>query len=134
MAKIPQEMQEFMKGKMAWVATASPDGVPNTTPKGTVQVIDDEHIVFADLFSLKTRDNLQKNPKVAVTVVDLEKYKGYQFKGSAELVDSGPVFDQVVEQLKKAPMQLPNPKYVVIITVDSIFDQSVGPKAGQQIV
>jgi len=134
MAKIPQEMQEFMKGKMAWVATASPDGVPNTTPKGTVQVIDDEHIVFADLFSLKTRDNLQKNPKVAVTVVDLEKYKGYQFKGSAELVDSGPVFDQVVEQLKKAPMQLPNPKYVVIIIVDSIFDQSVGPKAGQQIV
>ena len=133
MAKIPQEMQEFMKGKMAWVATASSDGVPNTTPKGTVQVIDDEHIVFADLFSLKTRDNLQKNPKVAVTVVDLEKYKGYQFKGSAELVDSGPVFDQVVEQLKKAPMQLPNPKYVVIITVDSIFDQSVGPKAGQQI-
>ena len=133
MAKIPQEMQEFMKGKMAWVATASPDGVPNTTPKGTVQVIDDEHIVFADLFSLKTRDNLQKNPKVAVTVVDMEKYKGYQFKGSAQLVDSGPMFDQMVEQLKKAPMQLPHPKYVVIITVDSIFDQSVGPKAGQQI-
>ena len=134
MAKIPKELQEFMKGKMAWVATASPDGVPNTTPKGTVQVIDDEHIIFADLFSLKTRDNLQKNPKVAVTVVDLEKYKGYQFKGSAQLVDSGPMFDQMVEQLKKAPMQLPHPKYVVIITVDSVFDQSVGPKAGQQIV
>ena len=63
MAKIPKEMQEFMKGKMAWVATASPDGVPNTTPKGTVQVLDDEHIIFADLFSLKTRDNLQKNPE-----------------------------------------------------------------------
>ena len=76
---------------------------PNTTPKGTVQVIDDEHIVFADLFSLKTRDNLQKNPKAAVTVVDMEKYKGYQFKGSAQLVHSGPVFDQVVEQLKKSP-------------------------------
>ena len=133
MAKIPQEMQEFMKGKMAWVATASPDGVPNTTPKGTVQVLDDEHIIFADLFSLKTRDNLQKNPKVAVTVIDMETKKGYQFKGSTKLVDSGPVFDQVVEKLKKAPMQLPNPKYVVIMTVDSIFDQSVGPKAGQQI-
>ncbi len=134
MARIPKEVQEFVKNKMAWVATASPDGVPNTTPKGTVQIIDDEHIVFADLFSLKTRDNLQKNPKVAVTVVDMEKHKGYQFKGSTQLVDSGPVFDQVVEQLKKAPKQLPHPKYVVIITVDSIFDQSVGPKAGQQIV
>ncbi len=134
MAKISGEVQEFVKGNMAWVATASPDGVPNTTPKGTVQVLDDEHIIFADLFSLKTRDNLQKNPKIAVTVIDMEKKKGYQFKGSAQLVDSGPVFDQVVEKLKKAPMQLPNPKYVVVMTVDSIFDQSVGPKAGQQIV
>jgi uncharacterized protein len=134
MAKIPKDLQEFVKGKMAWVATASPDGVPNTTPKGTVQVLDDEHIIFADLFSLKTRDNLQKNPKAAVTVVDMETKKGYQFKGAAQLVDSGPVFDQVVEKLKKAPMKLPNPKHVVIMTVDSIFDQSVGPKAGQQIV
>ncbi len=134
MAKIPKEVQEFVKNKLAWVATASPDGVPNTTPKGSVQVIDDEHLVFADLFSLKTRDNLQKNPKVAVTIIDQEKYKGYQFKGSAQLVDSGPIFDQMVEQLKKAPMQLPHPKYVVIITVDSVYDQSVGPKAGQQIV
>ena len=85
MAKIPDEVQEFVKNKMAWVATASPDGVPNATPKGTAQVIDEEHIVFADLFSFKTRDNLQKNPKVAVTVVDLEKYKGYQFKGAARV-------------------------------------------------
>jgi uncharacterized protein len=134
MARIPKEVQEFVKNKLAWVATASPDGVPNTTPKGSVQVIDDEHLVFADLFSLKTRDNLQKNPKVAVTIIDEKKYKGYQLKGSAQLADSGPIFDQMVEQLKKAPMQLPHPKYVVIITVDSVYDQSVGPKAGQQIV
>lgn len=134
MAKIPSEVQEFVKGKMAWVATASLDGVPNATPKGTVRVLDDEHIVFADLFSLKTRDNLQKNPKVAVTVVDLEKLKGYQFKGTAQMLESGAVFDQVVEQLKNAPKQLPPPKYVVLITVDSIFDQTVGPKAGQKIV
>src|SRR3974377_1932269 len=64
MAKIPKEVQDFMKGKMGWVATASPDGVPNATPKGSVQVIDDEHLVFADLFSRKTRENLLKNPKV----------------------------------------------------------------------
>jgi len=133
MTKIPKEVQEFVHGKVAWVATASPDGMPNTTPKGTIRIIDDEHLVFADLFSLKTRDNLQQNPKAAVTVMDFEKYKGYQFKGSAQLVESGPVFDRMVEELKKAPMQLPHPKYVVIITVDSVFDQSVGPKAGQKI-
>ena len=37
MAKIPKEVQEFLKGKMAWVATAASDGMPNTTPKGSVK-------------------------------------------------------------------------------------------------
>ena len=133
MFKIPQEIQEFIKGKMAWVATASADGIPNATPKGSVRVIDDEHLVFADLFSLKTRANLKENSKAAVTVVDEKSYKGYQLKGSAELLTAGPIFDQVAEELKKAPMKLPPVNYVVKITVDSIFDQSVGPDAGKRI-
>jgi predicted pyridoxine 5'-phosphate oxidase superfamily flavin-nucleotide-binding protein len=133
MSKIPQEIQEFIKGKMAWVATASADGIPNSTPKGSVRVIDDEHLVFADLFSLKTRANLKENSKAAVTVVDEKSYKGYQLKGSAELLTAGPIFDQVAEELKKAPMKLPPVNYVVKITVDSIFDQSVGPDAGKKI-
>ena len=131
MAKIPKEVQDFLKDKLAWVATASLDGVPNTTPKGTVRVIDDEHLAFADLFSLKTRENLQKNPKVAVTVVDEKLRKGYQLKGSAEQADSGELYTQIAEQLKIK--QLPQPKYVIKITVDSVFDQSVGPEAGKRI-
>lgn len=133
MAKIPAEVQEFMKDKMAWVSTASPEGVPNATPKGTVRVLDDEHLMFADLFSLKTRANLQKNPKMAVTVIDEKTRKGYQLKGVAELLDSGPLFDQMAEQLKQAPMQLPPLQYVVKLAVDAVYDQSVGPEAGKQI-
>jgi len=132
-AKIPKEVQEFVKGKLGWVATASADGTPNVTPKGSVQVLDDNTIIFADLFSLKTRDNLKQNPKVAVTLVDPEKFKGYQFKGKAELIDAGPLFDKVKEELKKAPMELPEPKYVAKITVEEIFDQSPGPDAGKKI-
>lgn len=133
MTRIPDEVQEFLKGKMAWVATATSDGMPNTTPKGSVQVIDDEHVVFADLFSRKTRENLQANPKVAITVADEATFKGYQIKGSAEILDSGPLFDQMAEELKKAPMDLPPLQYVVHITVESVYDQSVGPEAGKQI-
>ncbi len=115
-------------------ATASPDGVPNATPKGSVRVIDDEHLVFADLFSRKTRENLLKNPKVAVIVVDEKTFKGYQIKGSAELLTAGELFEQMAEELKKAPMKLPPATYVVKITVEAVFDQSVGPEAGKQIV
>ena len=132
-AQISKELQEFAKGKLGWVATVSPEGIPNVTPKGTIQVVDDNTIIFADLFSLKTRDNLQANPKVAVTIIDQEKAKGYQFKGTAKLVDAGPLFEKVKEGLKKVPKQLPEPKYVAKITVEKIYDQSPGPNAGKKI-
>jgi len=131
--KISKELQDFVKGKLGWVATADQEGLPNVTPKGTIQVLDDNTIIFADLFSLKTRDNLQKNPKVAVTVIDQEKFAGYQFKGKAELIDAGPVYEKVKEELKKAPRPLPEPKYVAKITVEAIYDQSPGPNAGKKI-
>ena len=134
MARIPKEVQEFLKGKMAWVATAASDGMPNTTPKGSVRVIDDEHVIFADLFSRKTRENLRANPKVAVTVANLTTYQGYQIKGSAEILESGLLFEQMREEIKKAPMKLPPLQYVVRITVEAVYDQSVGPDAGKQIV
>ena len=108
--------------------------MPNATPKGSVRVIDDEHVVFADLFSLKTRANLQENPHVAVTVIDTQSGQGYQIKGTAERIADGPLFDQMVEAIKKAPRAMPPLRSVVRITVAAVYDQSVGPDAGKQIV
>jgi hypothetical protein len=133
MVSIPKDVQEFLPGKLAWVATASGDGVPNTTPKGSLKLLDEEHVIFADLFSLKTRRNLAENPKVAVTVVDTGTGKGYQIKGVAEVVTSGPLFDTTSQQIKNSPKGLPPLRYVVKIAVDAVFDQSVGPEAGKQI-
>ena len=131
--KISAELQEFMKGKQGWVATASRDGAPNLSIKGSLRVLDDEHLLFADIFSLKTRKNLQENPKVAIMVYDADSRRGYAFKGRAEQVESGPLFDQTVESMHKAMPQLPAPKYVVKVSVESIWDQSIGPGGGKQL-
>ena len=133
MVTIPKHVQDFLPGKMGWVATASSDGVPNVTPKGSIRLLDGEHLLFADLFSLKTRANLEQNPKVAVTVIEPGSPHGYQIKGTAEMIDSGPLFDQTVQAIKEKMPALPRPKYVVKITVESVFDQSAGPDAGKQI-
>ena len=133
MVTIPLNVREFLPGKLAWVATAASDGTPNTTPKGSLRVLDEQHLVFADLFSLKTRQNLEQNPKVAVTVIDAATNAGFQIKGTAELVESGPLYDQVAQELRQRSAALPLPKYVVKISVEAIYDQSAGPNAGQQI-
>ena len=64
MVKIPQYVQDFFPGKMGWVATATREGVPNVTPKGSVKVLDDQHLIFADLFSLKPDKTLSKTRKL----------------------------------------------------------------------
>ncbi len=133
MVSIPQYVQDFLPGKLAWVATASREGEPNVTPKGTLKVLDEHHVLFADLFSLKTRKNLVENNRVAVTVVDPATAKGYQIKGSAEVVSSGALFDATGRQLQESSKGLPPVRHVVKITVEAVFDQSVGPEAGKQI-
>jgi len=133
MVSIPKVVQDFLPGKLAWVATVSHDGTPNVTPKGSLKMLDDQHVVFADLFSLKTRDNLRANPKVAVTVADPAVGKGYQLKGTAEIITSGQLFDETAKAIKESPKNLPPIHYVVKITVESVYDQSVGLEAGKQI-
>jgi hypothetical protein len=133
MVSIPKYVQDFLPGKLAWVATVSQNGEPNVTPKGSLKLLDENHILFADLFSLKTRANLLKNNKIAVTVVDPATAKGYQLKGTAELADSGQLFEATTQQIGEMNKGLPAPHYVVKITVESVFDQSVGPQAGKQI-
>jgi hypothetical protein len=59
-----------------------------------------------------------------------------QVKGHAELIDHGDVFDRVNEQLLpiSEAQHLPPMKYVVRITVDSVWDMGPGPHAGEKLV
>ena len=114
--KIPAVLQEFLKGKQGWVATASKDGKPNVSIKGSLRLLDDEHLLFSDIFSMKTRKNLQENPRVAIMVFEDQSKRGYMFQGAAELLSNGFLYDQTAESLKKAMPQLPAPKYVVRVS------------------
>jgi len=131
--KIPAEVQPFLTGREGWVATASRDGMPNVSIKGSLRMLDDEHLVFADINSKKTRGNLEENPRVAVMVYDAGSRKGYMIRGTCEMHASGALYDQVVGEIKKARPQLPPAKYVVRITVESVWDQSAGPDGGRQL-
>jgi len=133
MVDIPQHVQDFLPGKLAWVATASSQGNPNTTPKGTLKLLDSQHVYFADLFSGKTRQNLLENRQIAVTIADASTGKGYQLKGTAELLDSGPLFEATCKQVTDIQKGLPTPHAVVKITVEAVFDQSAGTEPGKQI-
>ena len=136
MTTIPQELHDLLAGgHNVWVATVGPDGSPNVSIKGSGALLDYEHLFFADMFSHKTRENLEHDPRVAIGIHDPERKVAMQVKGTAELIDHGEVFDAVDEKLKAMSEQLhlPPMKYVVRITVESVWDMGPGPNAGEQI-
>lgn len=121
MGMLSEEMKKLVEQqRLGFVATVCPDGTPNVSPKGTVSVLDDEHLIFADIRSPGTVANLRTNPNVEVNVVDHFVRKGYRFKGTAQVLDAGSEFDRHVEFFSKrgmfdAPKRI---RAIVIIRVD----------------
>jgi predicted pyridoxine 5'-phosphate oxidase superfamily flavin-nucleotide-binding protein len=98
MGKLTDDMQRVVREqRLGYVATVCPDGTPNLSPKGTLTVWDDDHLVFADIRSPATLRNLRINPAVEINVVDPVVRKGYRFKGKATVVDHGPLKDEIRE-------------------------------------
>jgi len=127
MAKLTQEMKDLIEEqKVSFVATADKNGRANVSPKGSIYVVDDETLAFADLYSKKTRENLKVNPHIAIAVVDLKGLKGYQFKGKADLLEEGDIYNDVVCYLQTMPLKLPDPQYVVKIKVEEIYNLGLG--------
>lgn len=85
--------------RLCYVATVTPDGKPNLSPKGSLKVWDDEHLVFADIASPVTVRNLEANPYIEVNLVHPILRRGYRFKGRAVVLRSGPEFTYVAEEL-----------------------------------
>ena len=130
MAKITEEMKALVKGQQAFVATATPDGIPSIAPKGSTRVLDEEHIIFSELSSKRTFENIKKNPKVAIVVCDTAQVKCLRFSGTAEIVTEGPLFEKSTEAMKK--MGAPAPQAVIKVKVEEIYDLGV-PGFGKRI-
>ena len=84
--------------RLGFAATICDDGTANLSPKGTVTVLDDDHLMFADLASPQTVKNLRTNPSIEINVVDPVVRKGFRFKGRGIVVDPGERFDELIER------------------------------------
>ncbi len=105
--------------KLGYVATVSPDNTPNLSPKGTISVWDEEHLVFADIKSPQTMANLEKNPSLEINVVDPITRKGYRFKGTGTILSSGQEYDKIISYYSNIGIKSKIGR-VVLIKVSSV--------------
>tara|TARA_R110002126_G_scaffold196588_5_gene344519 strand:- start:3202 stop:3660 length:459 start_codon:yes stop_codon:yes gene_type:complete len=74
---------------LGFVASVTPDGRPNVSPKGTFLILDDERIAFADIRSPNTMNNIEHNPEVEVNFVNQWSRKGIRIRGTSPVMQKG---------------------------------------------
>ncbi|OFV67912.1 pyridoxamine 5'-phosphate oxidase family protein [Methanosarcinales archaeon] len=133
MVKMPKEVVDLFNDPEASkvIATVAEDGEINVAAKGTISAVDDETVAYADIFSGKTRANLEATKKAALLAFKNPPPAGYQVKGTfAGFETSGPVYDKFAALVKDL-LNL-DINGVAMIKVNEVF--SVGaPDFGKKI-
>ena len=120
MVVITEEIKNFVNfQKLGYVATISADNTPNLSPKGTVMVLDETHMAFADIQSPQTVENLKHNSSIEINVVDPFSRRGYRFKGNAEIISSGDKFSKIISYYKTSGVKSPI-KSIVLMKIDKL--------------
>jgi uncharacterized protein len=125
MAKLTDVMKAMITGQSAWVATSGVDGKASLAIKGSARIVDDEHLAYFEMVGNRTWANIQKNPWVAIAVADLSKIKGYRFEGKAEIITSGPLYEEAIKLGELMKMPSP-PKAAVKVKIEEIYDIGKG--------
>ncbi|CAG4882144.1 conserved protein of unknown function [Georgfuchsia toluolica] len=119
MTKMSQEVKRAIAEiKPGLIATASRTGKPNVSAKGSLRVLDDEHLLFVDVRSPGTLNNLQENPQVAILCLDPATRSGCRVSGISEILEAGPLFDQLSQEYAARNMAV---KHVVKVAVEDSY-------------
>jgi uncharacterized protein len=94
--ELTDDIKAFVKRqRLGYVATVCQDGTPSLSPKGTTTIWEDK-LIFADIHSPGTVENLRHNPAVEINVVDPFVRKGYRFKGTGKVITQGREFEDII--------------------------------------
>ena len=128
MTLTPDMQRVVEQQQLGFVATVTPDGRPNLSPKGTTFVLDDTHLVFADVASPNTVQNLRTNPHVEINVVDPIVRKGYRFRGTATVHTDDSTYRRGLDLLAERGSSLTGERVRSIVVIDvEQTDQLISP-------
>jgi hypothetical protein len=114
----PDMRRLVLEQRLGFVATVTAEGRPNLSPKGTTTVWDESHLMFADIVSPGTVENLATNPYVEVNVVDPVVRKGYRFNGTATVHTDGEMFDRGLAVLREQGSSITRDRVRSIVVIE----------------
>jgi pyridoxamine 5'-phosphate oxidase-like protein len=115
MIKLTQQMFELIgrapnDGLHCLLVTAAPNCWPQTTLKGSLRVLDDQHLCYWERSLRSSFENLHTNPRVTVYYRnnelkdELPKGAGWRFYGLASVHQSGAERDRILAIMPRNEM------------------------------
>lgn len=129
MIELTDEMAQAIDNALAdgtpcLMGTASKDGMPNISYRGSVMVFDREHLAFWERAKNIALHNLEENPQVEILYRNRDKGLSWRFYGRAEILQTGAVREHIMSRTVERELQSdPERKgYGVLITVDTVLN------------
>jgi len=95
----PALRKSIEKSVLCWLATSTPTGEPNVSPKEVFTAFRDNFIIVANIASPNTVKNIESNEKVCISFIDIFVQKGFQVKGKAHIIKPGATDYDEMERL-----------------------------------
>lgn len=90
MGILTEDMKSIIaEANLGFVATVNADGSPSLSPKSSVRVYQDDQLIFADIASPGTVENLARDPRIEINCVSVLARRGYRFAGKASIHPPG---------------------------------------------
>jgi predicted pyridoxine 5'-phosphate oxidase superfamily flavin-nucleotide-binding protein len=131
MIKLTDEMKELLysalaDGSTALVGTASKDGWPQISPKGSVMVYGQDTLAYWERSKRSAMDNLAENPKVVIYYNNSATRTRWRFYGTATIYDSGPIRDDVMNKTIQAELDRDPERQgvAVLVKIDKVGELS----------
>lgn len=106
------------------VGTASKDGVPNISLKGSVAIYDGETLSYWERTKRSALDNVSENPNIVIFYRNPGKRINWRFHGKVTIYESGEIHDKVKSITPQAELDR-DPELAgvaVLVKVDAITD------------
>ena len=106
MISISDQMKDLIDNALAngspcILATVSADGEPDIGYKGSMMVFDNDSLAYWERTKRVHMKNVKENPHVVVLFRDAKTKAAWRFHGTATLLESGPIRDQVMARTVK---------------------------------
>lgn len=136
MVEIDRTVMEFFdfpcaKGRPpVWVASLS-HGLPHVVPVCFVKPLGSDKLLIANIFISKTVGNLRETSHVAVGASRKnEGFDGYLVKGTAEIVEKGPQFEEFRKKVEELSGGKRKPSSAILVHIKEVY--SLQPRFGKK--